>query len=222
VVLAIVALSGATRLASAQAPLAVDRVVARFESAELGGPDHPRFVFERELAFEARIEALAEKKRGFVLSAAYEDRHVRAALERHVTEEILRHLPIEPAVSADDIRRRSVTATLVLEARVGGRENLLAAAIAEGMEEGDLQVLVQRQARASLYLDHMVAPMLDPSDAELIEVLRAEPSPFRGQPFDQVATPLRHWYVEDRLVSALATFFQGARARIRIVVVGRE
>ncbi|MBI5536616.1 MAG: hypothetical protein HY898_28100 [Deltaproteobacteria bacterium] len=219
---AMAALAGVATSAHAAGPIPVDRVAARFEASELGGPARPRFIFERELAFEARVEALAEKKRGFALGGAYEDRHLRAALERHVTEEILQSLPIEPAVSSDDIRRRAVTATLVLEQRVDGRENLLEAATAEGLEEGDLQVIVRRQARASLYLDRMVAPMLNPSDAELLEVLRSEPTPYRGRPFDQVATPLRHWYVEERLVSALAAFFQGARARIRIVIIGRE
>ena len=222
VAIAVAALVSVATVAHAAGPVSVDRVAARFEAAELGGPDRPRFVFERELAFEARVEALAEKKRGFVLAGAYEERHLRAALERHVTEEILQSLPIDPPVSADDVRRRVVTATLVLEQRVDGRENLLDAATAEGLEEGDLQVVVQRQARASLYLDRMVAPMLNPSDAELREVLRSEPTPFRGQPFDLIAAPLRHWYVEERLVSALASFFQGARARIRIVILGRE
>lgn len=209
--------------ASAQATApTVDRVIARFEASELGGPMHPRFVFERELAFEARIEALAERHRGFVLTGPYEERHVRAALERHVTEEILGSLPVDPPLSSEDIRRRVVTATLMLEQRVDGRDNLLEAAIAEGLEEGDLQQLLEREARASLYLDRMVAPMLDPSDAELREVLRSEPTPFRGKPFDEVAMRLRHWYVGERLVSALASFFQGARARIRIVIVARE
>jgi hypothetical protein len=217
--LALLALSSA---AGAAEPPLVDRVVARFEASELGGPSRPRFVFERELAFEARLEALAEKKRGFVLTGPYEERHLRAALERHVTEEILRSLPVDPPVTPEDVRRRSITATLMLEQRVDGRDNLLEAAIAEGLEEGDLQELVSRQARASLYLDRMVAPMLDPSDAELREVLRSEPTPFRGRPFDEVAMRLRHWYVGERLVSALASFFQGARARIRIVLVARE
>jgi hypothetical protein len=220
--LVIAALASGASQVHAAGPVTVDRVAARFEASELGGPDHPRFIFERELAFEARVEALSEKKRGFTLAGVYEERHLRAALERHVTEEILQNLPIDPPVSLDDVRRRAVSATLVLEERVDGRENLLDAATAEGLEEGDLQLIVQRQARASLYLDHMVAPMLNPSDAELREVLRSEPTPFRGQPFDSVATPLRHWYVEERLVSALAAFFQSARARIRIAIIARE
>jgi hypothetical protein len=202
------------------APL--DRAVVKFETAELGGPAQPRFIFERELAFEARIEALAEAHRGFVSSVAYDERHVRTALERHVTEEILQSLPIDPPASVDDVRRRSISASLVLEQRVGGRDQVLAAATAEGIEVADLDRLIKRQAVASLYLDRMIAPMLEPSDAELREVLRVEPTPYRGQPFEAVAAVLRRWYVEDRLSAALAAFFQGARGRIRMVVLSRE
>lgn len=208
--------------ASAQPGVEVDRVVVRFESPELGGADLPQFVFARELAFEARLEALAEARRGFPATVAFEDRHLRSALERHIAEVILQRLPAEPPVSNEDLRLRSVSAWLELEQRVGGRSPLLSAATAEGLEQEDLQELVLRQARASLYLDRMVVPLLEPSNAELRDALITEPTPFRGQPFDQVATPLRHWYVEDRVVSALASFYQSARARIRIVTVARE
>ncbi len=48
--------------ASAQtAPHVVaDRAVVRFLSPETGGVAHPRFVLERTLALEARLEAMAE------------------------------------------------------------------------------------------------------------------------------------------------------------------
>ncbi len=208
--------------ASAQPGVEVDRVVVRFESPELGGADLPQFVFARELAFEARLEALAEARRGFLSTVSFEDRHLRSALERHIAEVILQRLPAEPPISNEDLRLRSVSTWLELEQRVGGRSPLLSAATAEGLEQEDLHELVLRQARASLYLDRMVLPLLEPSNAELRDALITEPTPFRGQPFDQVATPLRHWYVEDRVVSALASFYQSARARIRIVTVARE
>lgn len=197
----------------------VDRVVARFEANELGGPARPRFIFERTLAFEARIEALAEQQRGEPrASNAYSERDVRSALERHVTEEILVSLPVFPALGSDEVRRRSIAALVSLQQLVGGRQNLLDAAFAEGMEMEDLDAFVERRARASLYLDRMIAPMLNPSDAELREVLRTEPTPFRGKRFDEVALPLRQWYVGDRLRTALAAFFRSARARIRIIL----
>lgn len=208
--------------AHAQPETQVDRVAVRFEAPELGGADHPQFAFARDLAFEARLEALAEAKRGFRVTGAFDERHARSALERHIAEEILQRLPVEPPISDEDVRLRAVTQWLQLEQRVGGRSSLLTAATAEGLEQEDLNQIVLRQTRASLYLDRMVAPIIEPSDAELREVLLTEPTPFRGRPFDQVATPLRHWYVEDRVVSALASFYQGARARIRIVIVARE
>lgn len=201
-------------------PVRVDRVIARFEANELGGPARPRFIFERTLAFEARIEALAEAQRGLpTTSGDYSDRHVRAALERHVTEQILVSLPVEPPLRGDEVRRRTIAAYVSLQQSVGGRQNLLDAAFAEGMEIEDVDALIERRARASLYLDRMVAPMLNPSDAELREVLRTEPTPFRDEAFDEVAVPLRRWYVADRLRGALAAFFRSARARIRIVML---
>jgi len=208
--------------AFAQTPprILVDRVVARFEAAELGGPAHPRFIFERTLAFEARLEAFAEQQRGVPRPArGYSDRDRRAAIERHVTEEILVHLPVEPPLRPDEVRRRVIAAYVSLEQLVGGRQSLLDAAYAEGMEMEDLNALVERRARASLYLDRMVTPMLNPSDAELREVLRTESTPFRHRRFDDIATPLRQWYVADRLRTALAAFFRSARARIRIIML---
>ena len=207
--------------AQTASPAVVDRAVVRFEANELGGADRPRFIFERFLAFEARLEALAEARQGIPLpeGVAYEDRHVRAALERHVTEEILTSLPVDPPLTELEVRARSIPTQLMLQDLVGGRAALLDAAVAEGMETEDLDRLVHRRARASLYLDRMVAPMLEPSDAELREVHRSEATPFRNRAFEEIEPALRQWYVSDRLAGALAAFFRGARARIRIVVL---
>lgn len=207
--------------ASAQAaPVTVDRVAARFEAPELGGADQPRFIFERILAFEARIEALAETLSGRWnrTDTPFEQRHVRAALERHITEEILASLPVEPPPSPDELRHRAISTWLMVQQLVGDRQVLLDAAFAEGMEMEDIERFIERRARASLYLDRMVTPMFNPSDAELREVLRSEPTPFRGKPFESVATELRRWYVSDRLSSALASFFRSARGRVKLVV----
>ncbi len=215
-------LLGSSGAAAQVAPATlVDRAIVRFEASELGGAAHPRFIFERTLAFEARLEALAEAQRGIPLpqSSPYEDRHVRAALERHVTEEILANLPVVPPLTELDVRARSIPTQLMLQQQVGGRAALLDAAVAEGMESEDLDLLVRRRARASLYLDRMVAPMLEPSDAELREVHRTEATPFRNRPFDEIEPQLRQWYVADRLAASLAAFFRGARARIHIVVL---
>src|SRR5438128_244266 len=139
-------------VSAAASASAVDRTVVRFDAPETGGVGRPQFVFERELAFEARLEALADPDRG-ERTAAYLDRHVRAALERHIAEELLAHLVMDPEPSEAELVRRVAGARGVLEHRVGGRDKLDAAAASEGIDAADLERLVKREARASLYLD---------------------------------------------------------------------
>src|SRR3954465_5602327 len=77
-------------------PVLVDRAVVRFEAPETGGARRPRFVFERELSFEARLEALSDPDRASLGDAPFRERHVTAALDRHIAETILGALRIEP------------------------------------------------------------------------------------------------------------------------------
>jgi len=199
-------------------PVTVDRAVASFVARETGGIDAPRFVFERQLAFEARLEALAE---GEVREGdpPFRARHLRAALDRHIAETVLESLPIRPAPTETEIGARTEQARLALMERVGGLVPLREAAVAEGIGDWELGRLVRRQAMASLYLDRMVAPMLNPSDAELRQVLLAQRTPFAGRPFADVAEPLRRWYVGTRLQAALATFYDGLRNRLSLTVL---
>src|SRR3954465_9666477 len=74
---------------------AIDRTRGRFHAPETGGVGRPQFVFERELSFEARLEALADPDRG-ERTAAYLDRHVRAAPQRPIAGELLAPLGREP------------------------------------------------------------------------------------------------------------------------------
>jgi hypothetical protein len=197
-------------------PLTVDRVVVRFSAPELGGVRSPRFVSARLLAFEARVEALADPDR---TDAAYRERHVSAALERHIAETLLAGLRIDPEPSVSVVRAQAEAARRALEERVGGAMALEAAARAEGVSPRELLALCQRQARASLYLDRMVSPMLAPSDAELRTLYRTERTPFRDAPFETILPALRRWYVSNRLQTALSGFYQNARSRLRIVML---
>ena len=65
----------------------------------------------------------------------------------------------------------------------------------------------------------MVAPMLSPSDAELLTVHRTLRTPFAGKPFEQVHDELERWYVGLRLSEALAAFYDGARSRLRVTIL---
>lgn len=204
--------------ASAEPAVLVDRAVVRFATRETGGVDAPRFVFERQLAFEARLEALSE---GDVHEGEppFRQRHVRAALERHIAETVLESLATDSAPKEAEVSPRVEQARLALLERVGGLVPLTAATQAEGIGQSELVRLLRRQALASLYLDRSVAPMLDPTEVELRSVLRTQRTPFTGRPFDEVESSLRRWLVGNRLGAAVATFYDGLRTRITVTVL---
>lgn len=199
----------------------LDRVAARFTSPETGGITRPRFVFERELAFEARLEALQDAGYRVTLEAPYLDRHVRAALERHMAEVLLGSLEITPEPTEAELEARAGAARISLLQQVGGAAALEAARDAEGISPGELRDLLARRARASLYLDRMVATMLTPSDTELRIVHRTTRTPFSAQAYEDVAPLLRHWYIAQRLNVAVRAFYEGARSRIRVTLTER-
>jgi hypothetical protein len=195
-------------------PREVDRVVVRFMAPELGGARSPRFVSARMLAFEARLEAFGDPDR---TGTAYRERHLTAALERHISETLLAGLRIDPEPTAEEVRAQAESARRLMEERAGGVQALNAAAQAEGISQRELLQLCRRQARASLYLDRMVSPMLRPSDAELRALYRNERTPFRDAPFETILPALRRWYISTRMQAALGAFYQNARSRLRIV-----
>jgi hypothetical protein len=205
---------------AARASAVLDRAVVRFIAPETGGARFPRFVFERVLAFEARLEALADPDRAQG-GEPYRERHVRAALERHIAETLLSSLRIEPEPSGAQMVRQTEAARAILMERVGGAAALKQAAVAEGVDDRELLSILRRQARASLYLDRMVTPMLRPSDAELKNVHASAPAPFRDRPFEEVSGALRRWYVARRLSTALGTFYQNARSRLEVTILER-
>jgi hypothetical protein len=208
----------------------VDRVVYVFHAPETGGPLSPRAIFERELAFEARVEALAAAEPLIDETGHYAARHLRAALDRHVATELLAHLPVERSKTLaqhdcdgparpndeDDIARRVLLARAVLTARVRGAESLRAAAEAEGLSEAEVARLLRREALAARYLDVMVTPMLAPNDAELRELHRATANPFRARPFEAARCDMRRWVIGQRLSAALLSFLQSSRVRVHL------
>jgi hypothetical protein len=198
-------------------PVLLERAVVRFSAPETGGVQRPRFIYERTLAFEARVEALAAQDRSG--DAPYRERHVSAALERHVSEVLLSSLRIEPEPTEALLERQVELARKVLGDRVGGEALLLEAQRAEGISNAELSKVLRRQARASLYLDRMVAPMLRPSDAELEAIQRSAPAALQNEPFARARPLLLRWYVSRRLSSAMASFFQEARSRVTITLL---
>ncbi len=212
---ALCALSGSL----AAEPVLVDRAVVRFEAPETGGARRPRFVFERELSFEARLEALSDPDRAELGEAPYRERHVTAALDRHIAETILGALKIDPEPTPAELDHQAQLAHRMLSDRAGGEDALDAARRMEGISEGEFARLLLHKARASLYLDRMVTPMLTPSEAELRSIHKSTNTPFRDAPFDTIRPALLRWYVSRRLNAALASFYENARSRIDVTVL---
>lgn len=202
----------------------LDRAVVRFYAPETGGTAHPRFVDERTLAFEARLESMAERPDG--IGDGYEDRHVRAALEHHVGEEMLASLayklmggsPPSRRPSDADLARVGEQLSAALFERLGGKGQVEAAAAAEQLDPSELDAIWHRQALAAWYLDRAVSPILQPSDEQLREVFRTSTHPYRGRPFDEVRADLSRWFVMERVRAAETAFYQGARTRVVVVV----
>ncbi|MBM4373582.1 MAG: hypothetical protein FJ095_00745 [Deltaproteobacteria bacterium] len=198
------------------APRSYDRVVVRWATRASGGDTRPRFITARQLAFEARIEALSEGRKP---TQSFTDAHVRAAIQRRISEDILAELPVEPAPEPRDIGRYAEDARVLIEQQVGGRGSLNEAAVAEGITAEELNAMLRRRARASYYLDKMVAPMLQPSEADLREAHSRGDTPFTDQSFEASEARLRSWYVSARLRAALDSFYRSVRTKVSVELV---
>lgn len=193
----------------------MDRAVVRFSAPEGGGRERPYFIYQRELAFEARLVALADSSHR-KKSIPYRRHHVQQALERHVAETLLAALTIDPAPTEDQVADQIAAARKMVIDEVGGERRFLQAARAEGMGSLEARRYFRRRALASLYLHAMVTPMLSPSTLELRRVHRRGEGPLPHEPFDKAEPALRRWYVAQSLRTAVETYYQNARARVRL------
>jgi hypothetical protein len=215
---ALVLVAAAARGETGAPHATVDRVAVRYYAPETGGSVRPRFVSERMLAFEARLDALAERAPE---SAVREDRFVRGALDRHVAEDVLSALAVQSGTALVDLPALAEEERTGLIERIGGSDALRSAMAAEGIDDVEVDALLRRRVRAAWYIDRALTPLLRPTDEQLREVFRTSAHPFKNQPFDAVRPELARWFVEERLRAAETTFLQVARARIRVVVVPR-
>jgi hypothetical protein len=206
-----------------QHPVVVDRAVVRFFAPETGGTAHPRFVLERTLALEARLEALAANTGA---GEGYSERDVRAALEHDLAEQMLASLaekliaesPAEKRPGLGEVPRVEQQLGAALLERLGGRARVDDAARAEQLDPAEIDALFHRAALATWYLDRAVTPVLHPSDEQLREVYRTSAHPYRGQSYEQAREALARWFVVERVRVAESAFLQSARSRVRIIV----
>ena len=194
----------------------IDRVVVRWYADEIGGAAQARSILSRELAFEARLEALAE---GAQPDEPLLDRHIREALDRHIAESLLAALPISPHPTPKDVADRAESARRILAQQCGGNDRIARAAALEGISSDEYSTLLRRRARASLYLDRMIAPMLEPTEQELRDFHASGATKLSSEPFDEVIEEVRRVFIASRLRDAIDEFFQNARSRITIRVL---
>jgi hypothetical protein len=201
----------------------VDGVALRFYAPETGGPGRPRFITHRILAFEARLESLIEDPSG-TTNGAITDRHIRAAMDRHIAEELLASLPLERQPDEAEIARVVVELRAGLLQRIGGERSpaefdlvLADAAAAEGLAPEEVNQILRRRARAALYLERAVAPLLFPTEEQLRDVYRTSAHPYRGVKFEDARLQLSRWFVDERLRSSSTAFLQAARSRVKII-----
>lgn len=202
---------------SADAGVTVDYVAVRFYASETGGPEHPRFITERMLSFEAHIEALTEQ-----LGTTVEERHVRAAVEHHIAEEMLSSLPIDPKPTAREVTALQQVLLGALCDRIGGEDALARLAVDDGIGESEVDAMMNREARAAIYLDRAVSPILHPTEEQLRTVFRTSAHPYRnGKSFEAVRGPLERWFVSERVHVAEQGFLQTARTRVKSFAIQR-
>jgi hypothetical protein len=202
----------------------VDRAVVRFYAPEVGGTAQPRFVSERTLAFEARLEAIADRPDS--VGDGYDERQVRAALDHHLTEEMLvslAHKLIEGSLpgqrpSQADLAEVEQELSAALFDKLGGQARVEAAARAELLDVSDVEAMLGRQALAAWYIHRAVTPILHPTDEQLHEVFRTGAHPYRGQSFEEARVRLRRWFVIERVRVTENSYLQAVRSRVRIVV----
>jgi len=198
--------------AAAQSRVTVDAAAVRFFAPDIGGVMRPQFITQRQEAFEARLLALEEDPSGTVQA-----RHVRAAVEAHVTEEILESLPLEPAPDAAAIERAVELFRAGIERRVGGQAALERAEKAEGIAPSEVDAVLRRKARAAVYIDRAVTPLFTIDEDRLEETYRTTSHPFRGQPFDKIRDDLARWLTIETYRTTVQAYLQSARSRITIV-----
>jgi hypothetical protein len=195
----------------------VDRVAVRYYAPETGGSPRPRYITERVLAFEARLEAMSEGNSS--AAAAYQDRYTRAAMERHIAEDLLEGLMIELGSEPLNLPALVTRARAALVDRVGGPIAFGQAMGQEGIDDSEVTTVLRRQMRAAYYVDRTITPILHPREDELREAYHTSLHPFAGARYENVHDQLERWFIVERLRVAEVAFLQSARARVKIIVV---
>jgi hypothetical protein len=212
---ALCAIGGSSRAA------VLDRVVARFsdpESADAGGV---RFVMMRELILEAWIVAY-ERATPAETPTGFDDKLLRAALERHVIEDVLSQRLPSTATPAK-LQKGVDGARLALRLGVNDRVSEILSKASGGAPDGgvaELESILLRRARAETYLELAVAEPVDVTEGELRAAWAHPPAMLEGTEFEKAVPALRVLVRATRLREAAQAYYQAVRARIHLEISG--
>lgn len=192
--------------------IAFDRVAVRYTAPETGGIAKPRFLFDRQVAFLVRVEALLEDGQ---LGDDYIDRHLRSTVEREIAEQMLAALQVR---NEEPLRlpARVEAARSDLEEQIG-KERLTATMLAEGITDAELDAFLRDRVRAMTYVDREVMPFLQPSEDELYSAFRSAVHPYRASKYEVVRARFLRWYVLTRFRTISLDYLQGVKSRTTIV-----
>jgi hypothetical protein len=205
------------RTTPADRGVVADRTAVRFITPETGGMATPRFLTERQLGFFAKTEAIME---GVPLEPGeYPERYVKLATDRLVARAMLASLMIQAGTEPPDLPKLALEARADLADRVGGPAALDALMQREGIAEDELTTFLRDQVRATYYVDKGVVPILFTTEDALRETFRGALHPYKAYKFDDVRAKMKRWLISERERVAELEFLQGARSRIKIVVV---
>jgi hypothetical protein len=129
---------------------------------------------------------------------------------------MLASLPVERAPSAGTLVATVDAIRAGVEQRAGGHAVVEHALAADGIDATEFAVLIQRQARAALYLDRALPPVLTYTEDQLRETYRTTSHPFRGRRFEECRDDLARWLLIERFRSAEQAYLQTARSRVTI------
>ncbi len=196
--------------------MTIDAVAVRFSTPDTGGGAAPKFITERLLSFEARLYALEEDPQGTL-----QQRHIRAAVDAHIAEEILGALASsvanERAADAATITKTADLLRAAIVERAGGRAAIERAERLDGIDPRETTAIFERKARAAIYIDRAITPILVSTEDQLRETYRTTSHPYRNRHFEDCRDELARWVVIERFRSAEQSYLQTARSRVNAV-----
>lgn len=207
---ALFVLGGATSIREARAAeRVVDAAIVRYVSLETGGIARPRFVTERTLRFLTALEVKLDK------AERSENRHMQAAVERWIAEDMLSSLFLRRYPDPPNLATMVGTMEAELDARLAPQtsRDLLEA---HGLTVSDLGRILYKRARATLYADENVATITHDAEDDVRDAFRTMTHPFRGSTFDSKQEEFKNWLIHERLRRVELEYLETARTRVRV------